>query len=179
MQPESPLLRRFIAHLRLVSLALFTFAALCLLGVLMLERTFETNRDALLWLKMLEEVPKGVLAASAVAFLYDWLLKLENADQMREAVSDVFNAVKLELLDDIKFDLEAMALGDVEMMGEFLDTLKSFGLADDHPLVSKGVEFILAEQNPDGSWGDVEARDVYQRYHPTFTAINGLRDYRR
>lgn len=72
---------------------------------------------------------------------------------------------------------EAIALTDVEMMGEFLDTLKSFGLTDDHPLIKKGIEFVLAEQNADGSWGNPHARDVYQRYHPTFTAINGLRDY--
>lgn len=34
-----------------------------------------------------------------------------------------------------------------------------------------------ATQNADGSWGDVEAEDIYDRYHPTLTAVDGLRDY--
>jgi hypothetical protein len=72
---------------------------------------------------------------------------------------------------------EAVELRDAEMMGEFLDTLKAFGLADDDPLIVEGTEFVLAEQHPDGSWGDPAARDIYHRYHSTFTAINGLRDY--
>jgi len=37
-------------------------------------------------------------------------------------------------------------------MGEFLDSLKSFGLAENHPLILKGVNYLLATQNPDGSW---------------------------
>lgn len=71
----------------------------------------------------------------------------------------------------------AIAMDDPETMGEFLDALKSFGLGEDHPLIRKGVEFLLATQNPDGSWGDVDAEDIYQRYHPTWTAVDGLREY--
>jgi hypothetical protein len=66
---------------------------------------------------------------------------------------------------------------DPETMGEFLDTLKSFGLPEDHPLIVKGLSYLLSHQNPDGSWGDVEAEDIYERYHPTWTAIDGLREY--
>jgi hypothetical protein len=40
------------------------------------------------------------------------------------------------------------------------------------------VEYLLATQNADGSWGDAEAKDIYRRYHPTWTAIDGLRDYK-
>jgi hypothetical protein len=36
----------------------------------------------------------------------------------------------------------------------------------------------LSVQNPDGSWGDMHDRDPYGRYHPTWTSIDGLRDYR-
>jgi len=68
-------------------------------------------------------------------------------------------------------------LGDSDVAGEVLDSLKSFGLSDRHPLIRKGVDFLLATQNADGSWGDVEAEDIYDRYHPTLTAVNGLRDY--
>ena len=66
---------------------------------------------------------------------------------------------------------------DPEGMGEFLDSLKSFGLAQDHPLIRKGVNYLLSSQNADGSWGELEVDDIYQRYHPTWTAIDGLRDY--
>lgn len=71
----------------------------------------------------------------------------------------------------------AIFMEDPETMGEFLDALKSFGLGEDHPLIRKGVDFLLATQNADGSWGDVEAEDIYQRYHPTWTAVDGLREY--
>lgn len=71
----------------------------------------------------------------------------------------------------------AISMEDPETMGEFLDSLKAFGLDEDHPLIRKGVDFLLATQNADGSWGDVDAEDIYQRYHPTWTAVDGLRDY--
>jgi len=66
---------------------------------------------------------------------------------------------------------------DSETVGELLDTLKSFGLSDGDPVVRAGVDYLLATQNPDGSWGDMRDRDIYNRYHPTWTAIDGLRDY--
>ena len=72
---------------------------------------------------------------------------------------------------------EAIVMEDPETMGEFMDTLKSFGLGENHPLIRRGHEYLLDVQNPDGSWGDMEAEDIYQRYHPTWTAIDGLREY--
>ena len=66
---------------------------------------------------------------------------------------------------------------DPESMGELLDTLKSFGLSEAHPLIAEGVDFLLAQQNSDGSWGNRSAKDIYERYHPTWTAIDGLREY--
>jgi hypothetical protein len=74
-------------------------------------------------------------------------------------------------LDDL-IDLE-----DADAVGETLDSLKSFGLSDRHALIRRGVDYLLSTQNADGSWGDTEAEDVYDRYHPTLTAVNGLRDY--
>lgn len=73
---------------------------------------------------------------------------------------------------------QTIAADDPETVGEFLDTLKSFGLTEDDALIGSGTEFLLSRQNPDGSWGDPEAEDIYSRYHPTWTAIDGLRDYR-
>jgi hypothetical protein len=66
---------------------------------------------------------------------------------------------------------------DPDGVGEILDSLKSFGLQERDPLIRRGVDFLLSTQNPDGSWGEVDATDIYDRYHPTLTAINGLRDY--
>jgi len=66
---------------------------------------------------------------------------------------------------------------DAESTGELLDTLKSFGLTETHPLIIEGEDFLLAQQNSDGSWGDTSAKDIYERYHPTWTAVDGLREY--
>jgi hypothetical protein len=71
----------------------------------------------------------------------------------------------------------SIAIDDPETTGEFLDTLKAFGAKDDDPLIRAGIAFVLASQNKDGSWGDVTDKDIYQRYHPTWTAVDGLRDY--
>jgi len=66
---------------------------------------------------------------------------------------------------------------DPETTGEFVDTLKSFGLTGQDPLIGKGVEFIMRTQHADGSWGDRSDNDPYVAYHSTWTAINGLMDY--
>ncbi|HYY42183.1 MAG TPA: hypothetical protein VE775_05580, partial [Pyrinomonadaceae bacterium] len=71
----------------------------------------------------------------------------------------------------------AIAMDDPEMVGELLDTLKSFGLTAADAPVRMGLEYLLAQQNEDGSWGYVDTDDIYARYHPTWTAIDGLRDY--
>jgi hypothetical protein len=70
-----------------------------------------------------------------------------------------------------------VAAGDAELLGEFVDCLRAFGLPDSDRVVSSGVEYLLASQNADGSWGDVNEPDAHTRYHTTWTAIDGLRDY--
>jgi hypothetical protein len=70
-----------------------------------------------------------------------------------------------------------IATNDAETMGEFLDTLMSFGLTTEHPLIRTGIEYLLSVQNADGSWGDANDKDIYKRYHPTWTSVNGLMDY--
>jgi hypothetical protein len=72
---------------------------------------------------------------------------------------------------------EAIDLEDPDMVGEFLDSLKSFGLGHDHPTIRLGTDYLLSEQNSDGSWGDPDSEDGFQRYHATWAAIDGLRDY--
>ena len=71
-----------------------------------------------------------------------------------------------------------VAGGDPETVGEHLDTLGAFGLTLGDAEMRSGFDYLLAAQGPDGSWGDRETSDVYRRYHPTWTAIDGLREYR-
>jgi len=66
--------------------------------------------------------------------------------------------------------------GNGEILGEFLDTLRAFGRNDSDPEMRKAIEYLLLTQNPDGSWGDT-TEDVYTRYHSTWTAVDGLRQY--
>lgn len=72
---------------------------------------------------------------------------------------------------------EAVTSKDPETVGEFLDALRAFGLEGTHPLIRGGIDYLLSCQNEDGSWGDVGAEGIYQRYHPTWTAVDGLREY--
>ncbi|HEX3559883.1 MAG TPA: hypothetical protein VHU19_11815 [Pyrinomonadaceae bacterium] len=71
---------------------------------------------------------------------------------------------------------EAINVRDADMLGEIMDSLKSFGLDDSDPLIRKGTQFLLVHQNRDGSWGDVRD-ETYDRYHATETAVNGLCEY--
>ena len=70
-----------------------------------------------------------------------------------------------------------VAAGDAELLGEFVDCLRAFGMPESDAVVRSGVEYLLASQNADGSWGDVHEPDVHKRYHTAWTAIDGLREY--
>jgi hypothetical protein len=73
--------------------------------------------------------------------------------------------------------IEAEKQENGEMLGEFMDTLRAFGRSESDPEIRAGVEYLLLHQNPDGSWGDREEEDIYTRYHATWTAVDGLREY--
>jgi hypothetical protein len=73
--------------------------------------------------------------------------------------------------------LDREVLGDGEMLGEFMDSLRGFGMTLKDEVIQRGFTELLSKQNPDGSWGDMKSGDIYDRYHPTWTAIDGLRDY--
>jgi hypothetical protein len=66
---------------------------------------------------------------------------------------------------------------DPELLGELLDSLKAFGLRARHPLIRRGTGYLLAEQNEDGSWGEMAEENIRTRCHTTWTAIDGLRAY--
>lgn len=72
---------------------------------------------------------------------------------------------------------KAIMLDETEMVGEFLDSLKAFGLTERNALIRAGTEYLLESQNPGGSWGDPGADNIRERYHTTWTAVDGLRDY--
>ena len=72
---------------------------------------------------------------------------------------------------------ETVRLQDPETLGEFLDTLRDFGMTERDPLIRTGFDYVLSRQNSDGSWGEPKDPDVYNRYHATWTAIDGLREY--
>jgi hypothetical protein len=71
----------------------------------------------------------------------------------------------------------AIADNDDDMLGEFMDSLRAFGLTSDDPSIRAGMEYYLSHQNVDGSWGDFDEKDIYMRYHPTWNAIAGLSEY--
>jgi hypothetical protein len=71
---------------------------------------------------------------------------------------------------------QSIADGDPETTGEFLDTLKAFGLTEADPVIRAGMDFVLSRQHFDGSWGE-PGEDCYTPYHATWTAIGGLMDY--
>ncbi|OGQ77499.1 MAG: hypothetical protein A2289_15120 [Deltaproteobacteria bacterium RIFOXYA12_FULL_58_15] len=67
---------------------------------------------------------------------------------------------------------------DCETFAEYVDTLKSFGVTPEADVnMARAIESLMSLQNFDGSWGD-PFDNVYNRFHTTWTAIEGLRDYR-
>lgn len=66
---------------------------------------------------------------------------------------------------------------DPELLGELLDSLEAFGLRASHSLISRATKYLLAAQNPDGSWGDAGEENIRTRCHTTWTVIDGLRSH--
>jgi hypothetical protein len=78
----------------------------------------------------------------------------------------------------LKSNLKKVVMqNDPEMLGELMDTLRSFGVDESDPLMQAGVEFLISRQNADGSWGEAPESDSYTRYHTTWTAMNGVMQY--
>lgn len=73
---------------------------------------------------------------------------------------------------------EALRQGEADMLGETMDTLRTFGVTREDPDLRAAMEYYLSTQNADGSWGKLNELDVYDRYHPTWNAIAGLSEYR-
>jgi hypothetical protein len=71
----------------------------------------------------------------------------------------------------------ALQVGDPDMVGEFLDSLRAFGLDNEDAHIAAGVEFLIATQNRNGSWGPQDEGAEYPRFHATWAALDGLRDF--
>ena len=135
-------------------------------------------RDVIRWISVMRPYPPRSALASAQAF-YDVTYAITHVIY---TLND-YNTYRLspsglpQEYQYLKANLEeAIKLEDPETVGEFLDTLRAFGMTEADPLIQTGVAYVLSKQNPDGSWGD-EGATVYDRYHSTWTAVDGLRQY--
>jgi hypothetical protein len=72
---------------------------------------------------------------------------------------------------------EALRDNDPETLGEYLDSLQAFGLTYSDPLIQQGIDYLLSVQNSDGSWGNPNRQDAYDRYHTTWTGIGGIQSF--
>ena len=70
---------------------------------------------------------------------------------------------------------EAVAMHDPETMGEFLDTLKGFGMNASDEVIRTGITYLLDTQRADGTWSPMSEKDSYTLYHSAWTAIDGLK----
>jgi len=66
---------------------------------------------------------------------------------------------------------------DPDMTGEFLDSLRAFGLTEEDPAIRYAMEFLIESQNEDGSWGARDGMIDYRRFHATWAALDGLREF--
>jgi len=73
-------------NILLFSSLLFVTSTLLLFVLFAIQKT-TLSQEIAMWLLVAEEVLKGLLAAAAVTFLYDWILREESAEQVSVAVS--------------------------------------------------------------------------------------------
>ena len=67
---------------------------------------------------------------------------------------------------------------DIHLIGEFVECLRIFGVAENDSLIASGVRFLLESQNEDGSWDNQATQfDVdlaYVAYHATIVSVQAL-----
>jgi hypothetical protein len=136
-------------------------------------------RDVIRWVTVMRPYPpRAELSNSAflnVVYAITHVVYTLNAYGMYRLSPEWLPAEYQYLRDHLT---DVVNLEDPETTGEFLDTLRAFGLTEADPLIRQGVEYLLSQQNADGSWGDVNDKHVYDRYHSTWTVVDGLRQYR-
>ena len=91
MIPSKSLMRLIRRNILFFSGIVFAVSALLLLIAISLESRFTISpnkADVEPLLEVVEEILKGLLVAAAVAFLYDWILKLESNEQLKQIIHD-------------------------------------------------------------------------------------------
>jgi hypothetical protein len=66
---------------------------------------------------------------------------------------------------------------DPETLGEYVDSLRAFGVDYSDSRLREATEYLLSTQNQDGSWGDPSDADAYNRYHTTWTGQGALQEF--
>ena len=138
-------------------------------------------RDVLKWLPSLRPYPAcGRLSPAAfadISYTVTHVIYTLN-DYGRFTLSHLWLPWEYEFL---RNGLErAIAVGDPDMTGEYLDTLRAFStVRDDDSQVKRGFDYLLSTQNSDGSWGQWDWDTVYLGFHATWAAVDGLREFRR
>jgi hypothetical protein len=134
------------------------------------------HRDVVSWLPQLYPYASatewGYERYSDLTYIVTHVIYTEN-DYGRRTLRPIdFPEEHRFLLDSLDYWLAAE---DIEVYAEIVDNLASFGhRLDEDPRLARAIASILAAQNQDGSWGDVEG-DAYTRYHTTYNAIDALR----
>jgi hypothetical protein len=72
----------------------------------------------------------------------------------------------------------AIADHDPETLGEYVDSLRAFGMDYSDVRLREATDYLLSAQNQDGSWGDPADTDAYSRYHTTWTGQGALQEFR-
>jgi len=72
----------------------------------------------------------------------------------------------------------ALASRNPDALGEFLDTLATFGVPYDDPRIGHARARLLGLQQADGAWRTGARETDFNRFHPTWTAVDGLREHR-
>jgi hypothetical protein len=67
---------------------------------------------------------------------------------------------------------------DPETLGEYVDSLRAFGMTYSDAGLREATEYLLSVQNRDGSWGEVSDKESYNRYHTTWTGLGAIQDFR-
>jgi hypothetical protein len=71
----------------------------------------------------------------------------------------------------------AIADNDPETLGEYVDSLRVFGVDYSDPHLREATEYLLSTQNSDGSWGDPSEKESYVRYHTAWTGQGALQQF--
>lgn len=93
----------------------------------------------------------------------------------RYPIKDSAYARRLKKYLSDNFRIVRSVTNDLDLLGEYVECMKIFGLGGKSE-VNEALDFIVTQQNPDGSWvkGKSDDKDPYDLFHPTWTSITAL-----